>query len=106
MQILILLILSFLVGLSGAIYLHIFRRVYRQDGGKVITNAFGRVDAYLALGCITIFAVQCLQNFRAGEYVIPSTINTGLLVAVHCMQLALRRALLIRLPQKHLERFC
>ena len=82
MQVLILLILSFLVGLSGAIYLHIFRRVYREHGGKVVANAFGRVDAYLAIGCITIFAVQCLQNFRAGETVVPSTINTGLLVVV------------------------
>jgi membrane protease YdiL (CAAX protease family) len=82
MQVLILLILSFLVGLSGAIYLHIFRRVYREHHGKVVANSFGRVDAYLAIGCITIFAVQCLQNFRPGQTVAPSTINTGLLVVV------------------------
>ncbi|HZC58574.1 MAG TPA: type II CAAX endopeptidase family protein [Chthoniobacterales bacterium] len=82
MHFFILLILSFLVGLSGAIYFRIFRRVYGQNGGKVPADRFGRVDGYLALACITIFAVQGVQNFHAGDAVIPRTIDTGVLVFV------------------------
>jgi uncharacterized protein len=81
MQFIILLILSFLVGLSGATYFRIFKRVYVQEGGKVTAERFGRVDGYLALGCITIFAVQSLQNLHSGE-AIPRTIDTSLLVLV------------------------
>jgi membrane protease YdiL (CAAX protease family) len=40
------------------------------------------VDGYLALACITIFAVQVVQNFHAGDAVIPRTIDTGVLVFV------------------------
>jgi uncharacterized protein len=82
MHFFILLILSFLVGLSGAIYFRIFRRVYGQNGGKVPADRFGRVDGYLALACITIFAVQGVQNLHAGDAVIPRTIDTGVLVFV------------------------
>lgn len=82
MHFIILLVLSFLVGLSGAIYFRIFRRVYGREGGKVIADRFGRVDGYLALGCMTIFAVQTVQNLHASEEVIPRTIDTGLLVFV------------------------
>ncbi len=78
----ILLFLSFLVGLSGAIYFRIFRRVYGQEGGKVTAEGFGRVDGYLALGCLTIFAVQSVQNFHSSDEAIPRTINTSLLVFV------------------------
>jgi membrane protease YdiL (CAAX protease family) len=82
MHFIILLILSFLVGLSGAIYFRIFKRVYGQEGGKVPADRFGRVDGYLALGCITIFAVQSVQNLHSSEEVIPRTIDTSLLVLV------------------------
>jgi uncharacterized protein len=82
MHFFILLVLSFLVGLSGAIYFRIFRRVYGQNCGKVPADRFGRVDGYLALACITIFALQGVQNFHAGDAVIPRTIDTGVLVFV------------------------
>ena len=48
----------------------------------MVADRFGRIDGYLALGCITIFAVQSVQNLHASDEVIPRTIDTGLLVFV------------------------
>lgn len=76
------LILALLVGASVAIYLRIFRFIYVSGGGKVVVDRFTRTDAYLALGCVTIFALQCLQNLRAKDRVLPTTIDTNLLVVV------------------------
>ena len=82
MDFFIVLILALLVGISGAIYFRIFRRIYVQNGGKVVANHFTRTDGYLALGCLTIFAVQCIQNVQTKSTVIPANIDTNLLVAV------------------------
>jgi membrane protease YdiL (CAAX protease family) len=82
MDFFIVLILALLVGVSGAVYFRIFRRIYVQNGGKVVASHFNRVDGYLALGCLTIFAVQGLQNSQVKGSVIPATIDTSLLVAV------------------------
>jgi uncharacterized protein len=76
------LILALLVGASGAIYLRIFRFIYISGGGKVVTDRFARPDGYLALGCIIIFGLQCLQNLRAKGGVLPAKIDTTLLVVV------------------------
>ena len=65
MDFFIVLILALLVGVSGAIYFRIFRLIYVQNGGKVIASHFTRADGYLALGCLTIFALQCMQNLQA-----------------------------------------
>jgi CAAX protease family protein len=82
MDFFIVLILAVLVGVSGAIYFRIFRLIYVQEGGKVITNRFTRADSYLALGCLAMFAFQCIQNLHARGGVLPATIDTNLLVAV------------------------
>ena len=76
------LILALLVGASAAIYLRIFRFIYVSGGGKVVTDRFARPDGYLALGCIVIFALQCLQNLRAQASLLPAKIDTTLLVVV------------------------
>ena len=77
-----LLILALLVGASVAIYLRIFRFVYVSGGGKVVADRFTRADGYLAFGCITIFALQSLQNLHAKGGALPATIDTNLLVVV------------------------
>jgi membrane protease YdiL (CAAX protease family) len=82
MDFLIVLILALLVGVSGAIYFRIFRIVYVQNGGKVTATQFTRADGYLALGCMTIFALQCIQNLETKGGALPATIDTGLLVVV------------------------
>src|ERR1700732_1677194 len=82
MDFIIVLILALLVGVSGAIYFRIFRLIYVQNGGKVVANHFTRTDGYLALGCVTIFALQCIQNLHAKGSVLPATIDTNLLVVV------------------------
>ncbi len=76
------LILAFLVGSSVAIYLRIFRFIYISGGGKVVVDRFTRADGYLASGCVTIFAFQCLQNLHTKDRVLPATIDTNLLVVV------------------------
>jgi membrane protease YdiL (CAAX protease family) len=82
MDFLIVLLLAMLVGISGAIYFRIFRLIYTQNGGKVVATDFTRTDGYLALGCVTIFALQCLQNLQGKGGAIPATIDTNLLVFV------------------------
>jgi membrane protease YdiL (CAAX protease family) len=82
MDLITVLILALLVGASVAIYLRIFRFIYVSGGGKVVVDRFTRADAYLALGCITIFALQCLQSLQAKDRALPTTIDTNLLVVV------------------------
>jgi membrane protease YdiL (CAAX protease family) len=82
MDFLIVLILALLVGVSGAVYFRIFRLIYVQNGGKVIASEFTRTDGYLALGCMTLFALQCLQTVVGKGRALPATIDTGLLVVV------------------------
>ena len=82
MNFIIVLILALLVGVSGSIYFRIFRIVYVQNGGKVTATEFTRADGYLALGCMTIFALQCIQNLQTKGSVLPASIDTGLLVVV------------------------
>jgi CAAX protease family protein len=82
MDFLIVLLLAVLVGISSAIYFRIFRLIYVQNGGKVVTSRFSRTDGYLALGCVTIFAVQCIQNLQEKGATLPPTIDTNLLVVV------------------------
>jgi membrane protease YdiL (CAAX protease family) len=82
MDFLIVLFLALLVGVSGAIYFRIFRLIYVQNGGKVIASEFTRTDGYLALGCLTLFALQCVQSLQGQGRPLPATIDTGLLVVV------------------------
>ena len=82
MDFLIVLLLALLVGVSGAVYFRIFRLIYVQNGGKVIASEFTRTDGYLALGCLTLFALQCVQSLQGKGRAIPATIDTGLLVVV------------------------
>jgi membrane protease YdiL (CAAX protease family) len=82
MDFLIVLLLALLVGVSGAVYFRIFRLIYVQNGGKVIASEFTRTDGYLALGCLTLFALQCVQSLQGQGRVLPATIDTGLLVVV------------------------
>lgn len=83
MDFLIVLLLALLVGVSGAIYFGIFRLIYVQHGGKVVANQFTSFDGYLAIGCVTIFALQCIQNLEAkGGSALPATMDTNLLVVV------------------------
>src|ERR1700732_1904436 len=82
MDFLIVFLLALLVGVSGSIYFRIFRIVYVQNAGKVTAAQFTRADGYLALGCLTIFALQCIQNLQGKGNVLPATIDTGLLVVV------------------------
>ena len=82
MDFLIVLLLALLVGVSGSIYFRIFRIVYVQNAGKVTAAQFTRADGYLALGCLTIFALQCIQNLQTKGSVLPASIDTGLLVVV------------------------
>jgi membrane protease YdiL (CAAX protease family) len=83
MDFLIVLMLALLVGVSGAIYFRIFRLIYVQDAGKVVASQFTQVDGYLALGCMTIFALQCMQNLQGNKLaVLPATLDTNLLVVV------------------------
>jgi membrane protease YdiL (CAAX protease family) len=82
MDFLIVLLLAVLVGISSAIYFRIFRLIYVQNEGKVVTDQFTRADGYLALGCVTIFAAQCLQNLHVKGATLPPTIDTNLLVVV------------------------
>jgi len=82
MDFFIVLILALLVGVSGAIYFRIFRLIYGQNGGKVDATHFTRADGYLALGCLTIFALQCIQNMQAKGNMLPANIDTNLLVVV------------------------
>jgi membrane protease YdiL (CAAX protease family) len=82
MDFLIVLLLALLVGVSGAIYFRIFRLIYVQNGGKVIASEFTRTDGYLALGCLTLFALQCVQSLQGKGRALPATIDTGLLVVV------------------------
>ena len=82
MDFLIVLLLALLVGVSGAVYFRIFRLIYVQNGGKVIASEFTRTDGYLALGCLTLFALQCVQSLQGKGRALPATIDTGLLVVV------------------------
>jgi membrane protease YdiL (CAAX protease family) len=82
MDFLIVLLLALLVGVSGAVYFRIFRLIYVQNGGKVITSEFTRTDGYLALGCLTLFALQSVQSLQGQGRPLPATIDTGLLVVV------------------------
>ena len=45
------------------------------------TNSRARMDI-MALGCLTIFALQCIQNLQGKGNVLPATIDTSLLVVV------------------------
>ena len=76
------LILALLVGASVAFYLRIFRLIYLQAGGKVVASHFARADAYLALGCVTLFIVQCLQSLNGSRGPLPATIDTTFLFIV------------------------
>jgi membrane protease YdiL (CAAX protease family) len=76
------LILALLVGVSVAIYLRIFRFIYVSGGGKVVADGFTRGDGFLALGCLAIFALQCVQNLHTKDRPLPATIDTNLLVVV------------------------
>jgi membrane protease YdiL (CAAX protease family) len=82
MDFLIVLLLALLVGVSGAIYFRIFRLIYVQNAGKVIASEFTRTDGYLALGCLTLFALQSVQSLQGKGRALPATIDTGLLVVV------------------------
>jgi membrane protease YdiL (CAAX protease family) len=82
MDFLIVLLLALLVGVSGAVYFRIFRLIYVQNCGKVIASEFTRTDGYLALGCLTLFALQCVQSLQGKGRALPATIDTGLLVVV------------------------
>jgi uncharacterized protein len=82
MDLITVLILALLVGASAAIYIRIFRFIYISGGGKVGVDRFTRADGYLALGCVTIFTLQCLQNLQAKDRVLPATVDTNLLVVV------------------------
>jgi len=82
MDLITVLVLALLVGASVAIYLRIFRFIYVSGGGKVVADRFTRADGYLALGCLTIFTLQCLQNLQAKDRALPATIDTNLLVVV------------------------
>jgi membrane protease YdiL (CAAX protease family) len=82
MDFFIVLILALLVGVSGAIYFRIFRVIYVQNGGKVVATEFTRADGYMALGCMTIFALQSIQNLQGRGSTVPANIDTGLLVVV------------------------
>jgi membrane protease YdiL (CAAX protease family) len=82
MDFLIVLLLALLVGVSGAVYFRIFRLIYVQNGGKVIASEFTRTDGYLALGCLTLFALQSVQSLQGKGRALPATIDTGLLVVV------------------------
>jgi hypothetical protein len=82
MDFLIVLLLALLVGVSGAVYFRIFRLIYVQNCGKVIASEFTRTDGYLALGCLTLFALQCVQSLQGQGRPLPATIDTGLLVVV------------------------
>jgi membrane protease YdiL (CAAX protease family) len=82
MDFLIVLLLALLVGVSGAVYFRIFRLIYVQNGGKVIASEFTRTDGYLALGCLALFALQCVQSLQGKGRALPATIDTGLLVVV------------------------
>jgi membrane protease YdiL (CAAX protease family) len=82
MDFLIVLLLALLVGVSGAIYFRIFRLIYVQNGGRVIASEFTRTDGFLALGCLVLFALQCVQSLQGKGRALPATIDTGLLVVV------------------------
>jgi CAAX protease family protein len=82
MNVLTALILALIVGASVAFYLRIFRLVYLQAGGKVDASHFGRVDAYLALGCVMMFIVQCFQSLGGGRSALPASIDTTALFLV------------------------
>jgi uncharacterized protein len=76
------LFLALLVGASVAFYLRIFRSIYLQAGGKVVASHFARVDAYLVVGCVTMFLVQSvqgLQGLKASKGVLPASIDTTFL---------------------------
>src|ERR1035438_1002185 len=85
MDFFIVLILALLVGVSGAIYFRIFRAIYVQNGGKVVANQFTRADGYMALGCMTIFALQCIQNIQAS-----SSASSAALVRISARSASLR----------------
>jgi uncharacterized protein len=76
------LVLALLVGASVAFYLRIFRFTYLQAGGKVVASHFARVDGYLALGCVTMFLVQCLQSLKGHRSLLPASIDTTFLFLV------------------------
>jgi membrane protease YdiL (CAAX protease family) len=76
------LVLALLVGASVAFYLRIFRFIYLQAGGKVVASHFARVDGYLAIGCVAMFIVQCLQSLRGSKSVLPASIDTTFLFLV------------------------
>jgi CAAX protease family protein len=82
MNVLNALILALIVGASVAFYLRIFRQVYMQTSGKVDASHFGRVDAYLAVGCVAMFIIQCFQNVEGGKGVVPASIDTTALFLV------------------------
>jgi membrane protease YdiL (CAAX protease family) len=82
MDLITVLILALLVGASVAIYLRIFKFIYVSGGGKVVADRFTRADVYLAFGCVTIFALQCLQSLQTKDRALPTTIDTNLLVVV------------------------
>jgi membrane protease YdiL (CAAX protease family) len=76
------LFLALLVGASVAFYLRIFRLVYFQAGGKVVASHFARVDAYLAVGCVTMFIAQCFQSLQGSRGALPASIDTTFLFLV------------------------
>ena len=75
-------VLALLVGASVAFYLRIFRFIYLQAGGKVVASHFARVDGYLAVGCVTMFLVQCLQSLKGNRGILPASIDTTFLFLV------------------------
>jgi uncharacterized protein len=82
MNVLNALILALIVGASVAFYLRIFRQVYLQASGKVDASHFGRVDAYLAAGCVAMFIIQCFQNLEGSKGALPASVDTTALFLV------------------------
>jgi len=76
------LFLALLVGASVAFYLRIFRLIYLQAGGKVVASHFARVDAYLLVGCVTMFLIQGLQGLKGSRGALPASIDTTFLFLV------------------------
>jgi len=82
MNVLTALSLALIVGASIAFYFRIFRLVYLQGGGKVNASHFARVDGYLAVGCVTMFIVQCFQSLQGSRGVLPASIDTTTLFLI------------------------
>jgi CAAX protease family protein len=82
MNVLTALCLALIVAASVVFYLRIFRIVYLQAAGKVDASHFARVDAYLAVGCVTMFIAQCFQSQQGNRGPLPVSIDTTYLFLV------------------------